>query len=208
MPSFSSILELCDLIGRERPEAVFIGGVAVYLHTVRAALAAVPPESSHDADFMISFSGYGALKDAEEITYNARLHKHQMLVGEVEFDIYVERLNRLVVEYDEIVTCAESIEGVPVACPEHLLILKLEAYDSRWNSSKGVKDRRDVARLGLMLAGTARTDLILPHLRDGLIGRLRDVAGSKVFHDLCGRNAHEAGRVRSVFGSFVEDLVR
>ena len=84
MQPFSRILDLCQSFSDSLPGVVFIGGVAVYLHASEAAIATIVPESSHDADFMISFPGYGDLKDMEEITYNPRRHKYQMSVGEVE----------------------------------------------------------------------------------------------------------------------------
>ena len=115
MQSFSRILDLCQSLSDTLPGVVFIGGVAVYLHSCEAEIAAIVPESSHDADFMISFSGYGGLKDMEEITYNSRLRKHQMIVGDVEFDVYVERLNGLIVPYDDVHAQADTIGTVQVA---------------------------------------------------------------------------------------------
>jgi hypothetical protein len=208
MESFSRILDLCQSFGDTLPGVVFIGGVAVYLHASEADAETIIPESSHDADFMISFSGFGDLKDMEEITYNPRLHKHQMSVGEVEFDIYVERLNGLIVPYDDVYAQADAIGTVQVACLEHLLVLKLEAYRSRKQSSKGEKDRRDIVKIGLLLGRKSRLDLIEPYMREELADLLREVARSSVFHELCERNAHEAKRMRERFSRFVEDVIR
>jgi hypothetical protein len=208
MTSFSKILDLCSVFNETLPGVVFIGGVAVYLHAMHADSPIISPESSHDADFMISFAGYGDLKDAEEITYNARLGKHQAVVWGVELDIYVERLNRLVVPYDEVAAYAEDIGQIRLACLEHLLVLKLEAYDSRWHSSKGEKDRMDIVKIGLLLGKDSRLGLIQPYMRDGLARRLGDIARSSVFHELCKRNAHEAKRVRSMFEKFAANVIR
>ena len=208
MQSFSRILDLCQSFSDTLPGVVFIGGVAVYLHTCEAAVATIVPESSHDADFMISFSGYGGLKDMEEITYNSRLRKHQMIVGDVEFDVYVERLNGLIIPYDDVHAQADTIGTVQVACLEHLLVLKLEAFRSRKHTSKGEKDRRDLAKIGLLLGRKSRIDLIDPYMRDELAELMREVARSSVFHDLCERNAHEAKRMREGFAGFVDDVLR
>jgi hypothetical protein len=208
MQSFSRILDLCQSFSDTLPGVVFIGGVAVYLHSCEAAVATIVPESSHDADFMISFSGYGGLKDMEEITYNSRLHKHQMIVDEVEFDIYVERLNGLIVPYDDVYAQSDTIGTVQVACLEHLLVLKLEAFKSRKHTSKGEKDRRDIAKIGLLLGRKSRIDLIEPYMREELAEHLREVAKSSVFHDLCERNVHEAKRMREGFAGFVDDVLR
>ena len=208
MQSFSRILDLCQSFSDTLPGVVFIGGVAVYLRASEAGVETIVPESSHDADFMISFSGYGGLKDMEEITYNSRQHKHQMVVDEVEFDIYVERLNGLIVPYDDVYAQADAIGTVQVACLEHLLVLKLEAFKSRKHSSKGEKDRRDIVKIGLLLGRKPRLDLIEPYMREELADHLREVAKSSVFHDLCGRNAHAASGMREEFAAFADDVIR
>jgi hypothetical protein len=164
------------------------------------------PEASHDADFMISFSDYGVLKDQEEITSTKRLAKHQMYLNNVEFDIYVEKINRLAIRYDEIYANAVVIEGMSVASLEHLLILKLEALTSRGHSSKGDKDRRDIAKIGLLLGRRANVELILPHLHESLKNELRDVARSTVFYDLVDQNAHAAKKARAAFATFAKRL--
>lgn len=207
MVSFAKILNLCTGLSRELEDVVFIGGVAVYLHSTVARELAVAPEASHDADFMISFSDYGVLKDEEEVTPTPRLGKHQMVVDGVEFDVYVERLCRLVVPYDEVLAHSKVVESVKVACLEHLLVLKLEALAKRGHSSKGDKDRRDVAKIGLLLGPKAKRSLVSPYMRDELEELLADVARGPVFLDLCQKNAHLARKVRSKFEVFVKRLV-
>ena len=208
MQPFSRILDLCQSFSDNLPGVVFIGDVALHLHASESSSAGIVPEIHHDADFMISFSGYGDLKDMEEITYNPRRFKHQMIVDGVEFDVYVERLNRLIVPYDEIYAHADKIGKVRMACLEHLLVLKLEAFKSRKHTSKGEKDRRDLAKIGLLLGRKSRIDLIDPYMRDELAELMREVAKSSVFHDLCERNVHEAKRMREGFAGFVDDVLR
>lgn len=207
MQPFSKILDLSIALSRELDDVVFIGGVAVYLHSAAKSSLVVRPESSHDSDFMISFADYDVLKDLEEITPNARLAKHQMVVEGVEFDVYVERLNRLVVPYDEILAHSGMIEGVRVACLEHLLVLKLEAFASRGESSKGVKDRRDVAKIVLLMGRGARKSLTDPYLHPLLVDLLIKVERSTVFHELCRGNSHEAKKARSDFARVVKTIV-
>lgn len=205
MPPFAKILDLCSTLSHNLTDIIFIGGVAVYLHSTRSRV--VPLEASHDADFMISFVDYGVLKDMEEITSNPRLAKHQMIVEGIEFDIYVERLNQLIVPYDEISAHAFEVEGIRAACLEHLLILKLEAFKKRGHSSKGEKDRRDVVKIGLLLGNQAKVDLVQPYMREDLAALLHEVAKSSVFFDLCSNNAHQAKRARGSFAAFVSNVV-
>jgi hypothetical protein len=207
MVDFGKILQLCSGLSSDLTDVVFIGGVGVYLHALAKAKANLPPESSHDADFMISFVDYGTLKDLEELTPNPRLAKHQMIVDGVEFDVYVERLNRLVVPYDEVYAHSVEIEGIRVACLEHLLILKLEAFQDREHSTKGIKDRRDVAKIGLLLGKKFERDLALPYMRSDLEDRLRDIARSTVFVELSEKNVHTAKKLRGAFSTVVDSLL-
>ena len=164
------------------------------------------PDVSHDADFMISLPDYGILKDEEEITPNPRLAKHQMIVEGVEFDIYVDRLHRLAVPYDEALANSIEIEGIRLACLEHLLILKLEALVSRGSSGKGEKDRRDIARIGLLLGCRPDKSLIEPYLGEGLIQQLQDIARGSIFFGMCKHDAHEAKKARAAFKLFVSGV--
>lgn len=184
------------------PDIVLIGGVAVYLHALAREIDYVQPEASHDADFMISLVDYDELKDEYEVTSNRRLSKHQMIVEGVELDVYVERQNGLAVPYDEVVAHSEIVDGMRIACLEHLLILKLEALVKRSGSSKGDKDRRDVAKLGLLLGSHPTINLLAPYWRPELRGQVDEVAKSSVFYELCGKNAHLAKKVRAKFARF------
>ena len=205
-PSFNKILDLCLAISHDLSEVVFIGGVAVYLHAAKRSLGLVTLETSHDADFMISFSDFGVLREEEELTRNRRLSKHQMVVDGVEFDVYVEKLNHRVVPYDEVVAHSKVVDGVRLARLEHLLVLKLAALEDRGHSSKGDKDRRDVVKIGLLLGQKARQSLIQPYMRSELAKLLGAVAKSSVFHDLCDKNAHAAKRARTAFTAFVRSV--
>jgi hypothetical protein len=202
MSRFDKILAKCREVGTMLSDVVFIGGVAVYLYS-HERVTGVPPEASHDADFMISISDFGILRDLEEVTSTPRLGKHQMLSGGVEFDVYVERHNKLIVPYDAVAANFEDVDGLRVASLEHLLVLKLEALKSRGHSRKGEKDRCDVVQLGLMMGGKVRTRLLDPYLRRDHVASLGQIAGSAVFYELCGGNAHVARKVRDSFAEFV-----
>jgi hypothetical protein len=206
MQPFGKILDLSMALSRELDDVVFIGGVAVYLHSAAHSSQDVRPESSHDSDFMISFADYDVLKDQEEITSNARLAKHQMIIEGIEFDVYVERNNNLVVPYDEALAHSEMLENVRVACLEHLLVLKLEAFANREHSRKGEKDRRDVAKIGLLTGRHARRSLTDPYMHPQLLEVLHKVERGPVFHELCRGNSHEAKRMRVEFMRFVRTV--
>jgi len=141
-------------------DVVAIGGVAVYLH-VKNTLGSNLLESSHDVDFYISLAALSALRDLEEVVPNRRLGKSQIVHEGVEYDVYVERNNKLAIPYDEIVSQAVNLDGIRCAALGHLLILKCEAAKDRQNTAKGDKDFRDIA--GRKLA----CDLSLENRRNG-----------------------------------------
>ena len=118
---------------------VFIGGVAVYLHARLAKLSGAWIEFSHDGDFYISLSDYADLRDIEEVTTNRRLNKHQIIKDGIDFDIYLEYRNDLRVKYADALAASTVIENVRVASLEHLLLLKLDAYEDGCTAPRGAK---------------------------------------------------------------------
>lgn len=118
---------------------VFIGGVAVYLHIDKDALPPGFVEFSHDADPYFSLADFADLRDIEKVTANRRLNRHQIIRHGVEYDINLERHNSLAGPYSEARAHSVVLDGMRVACLEHLLLLKLDACGSR-------KDRRKAPR--------------------------------------------------------------
>jgi hypothetical protein len=206
MDPFSKILDMCRLYTSSLTDVVFIGGVAVYLHLIHRPLPDIEPDTSHDADFMVSFRDYGTLKDMVEITYNPYLAKHQMIDGGVELDMYVEHLNRLIVPYDEVFAHAIELDQTRVACLEHLFVLKLDAFRDRRESSKGEKDCRNIAAIGLLLGRKARRSLIEPYMSDEFFALLKDIAKSPAFFEIHSHNAHAAKKTKTSFASFVSSI--
>ena len=144
-----AICELSELF----PEGlVFIGGIAVYLHARAARLASWGIEFSHDGDFYVSLADFSDLRDAEEVTVNRRLNKHQFIKNGIEFDVYLEYNNGLRVPYADAWTRSSIIDNVRVTSLEHLLLLKLDAYADRKASAKGRKDERDLIRITHILS--------------------------------------------------------
>ena len=87
-------------------------------------------------------------------------------------------------------------------------MLKLEAYLDRGHSSKGDKDRKDLAKVGLLLGTKFQKDLIQPYLRDELVEALSGIAKSAIFFEMSDGNAHAAKKARTAFSSFVSALAR
>jgi hypothetical protein len=203
MDEFQRILGEVARIAEEYPGHVFIGGVAVYLHATNDPRSRDFAEASHDADFMLSLADFADLRDSDEVTANRRLSKHQLFRRGVEFDVYVERQNRLVVPYDEAAAHAVAYGAIRVACLEHLLVLKLEALRDRIDSAKGDKDARDLVTIARVAAGRIRPEVAAPFLRGEHFRILERVAASPVFTYITRGNAHEAKALRGTFSDLV-----
>jgi hypothetical protein len=198
---FDHVLRICEGLAADLPGHVFIGGVAVYLHSTNNPAAMRHVEVSHDADVVVSLVDFSILRDVVEVVSNRRLGKHQVVLEGVDVDVYVERQHRLSVPYDELVAHSVAYGPVGVACPEHLLVLKLAAYADRRGSTKGDKDERDVVRLATM-GGKWRTDLAAPYLGAEHAELLQIIARGRVFAEMCGRNEHEAKKLKKTFEGF------
>lgn len=139
------------------PDVIFIGGIATYQHATQNSYIQDFASITHDGDFMISKAEYGDLKEIESMSINRRLSKSQFTRGVLEFDVYVEDVHTLPITYQEAKEFSIEIDGINVACPEHILVMKKDAYLSRRGTEKGDKDERDMFTL-LVVIGTNGTN--------------------------------------------------
>lgn len=192
----SDVRKLCE----DYPNGiVVIGGAAIWLHT-RSCLDQQFLQTSHDADFYMGLQDFASLRDMQEVVRNRRLGKYQMIRNDVDFDIYVERNNDLVISYEDAQRFSESIDGIRCACKEHLLILKLRAFEDRMGSAKGSKDAKDIARLLVLLAEQpGRKAQSLSLLRDEDLAFMKKIVDNpNVFQDIVQKNAHWAKQLRAL----------
>lgn len=206
-------LGISELVSEFGDRLVFIGGVAVFLHVQEAQAPQTLVEFSHDGDFLISLADYAALRQLEEVTANRRLQKHQFIKHGIDFDVYVEHNNTLIVPYDE-AYLASSLLTVDngmlrVASVGHLLVLKLASYRSRKGSQKGSKDERDLIRLLYVMYKTKeiRPEEIQPYLDESLLEALVSLKRSTQYLELAGRNAHNAKNLRIMASKTVDRIL-
>lgn len=196
---FNVLLSTCKTLSEYFEDGlVYIGGIAVYLHSINHERTSVLAEATHDADFYISFSDMTDLRDLEEVTPNRRLQKSQFIKNGFEFDIYTERLSSLVVPYDQVLAHSVQYDGMRVASLEHLFVLKLEAFLSRKDSAKGGKDARDLIQLAVVasLTGDFKPALIAPYLDDVHLELFERIRKSPEVVTLAGGNAVKAKAIR------------
>jgi hypothetical protein len=177
------------------PDGVaFIGGIAVYAHATDSPETSKFGAMSHDADFMILLPDFADLRDIEVLTANRRLGKQQFSKDGFEFDVYVEGQHNLPVPAEEVVAWSQVRRGLRVACPEHLLILKLKAHEDRKGSGKGDKDEDDIVRL--LVIGSEWRSGCLTRLTEDMLADLERVVAGDGPQRLSQGNLHEAKAVR------------
>jgi hypothetical protein len=177
---------------------IAIGGVAVYMHTLRDGRERFA-ESTHDIDFYLSKENLGSLRDREELTANPKLHKQQIVRQAIEMDIYVEHQHRLAVPYEDLDRYSTIIDEVRVAAKEHLLALKIDAAIDRFGSTKGEKDGKDLVNLVVSL-DQPRIELLRPILDEERLDFLRTLGrGSEPFQTMSGGNSHQSSILRKTY---------
>jgi len=123
---------------------VVIGGWGIYLWT--------HSQKSKDIDFIIEWKDLEKIKENYEPKKNDRLKKYEIVVDEVDVDIYLPHYSKFLIPAENLIKLNAVIEGFNVLKPEPLLILKQQALRDRKDSIKGQKDRIDV--LSLLISET------------------------------------------------------
>lgn len=185
---------------------VFIGGIAVYAHTMADKDAQTFIEHTHDADFMIATPQFYELRDEEMVTKNARLGKYQTERHNVEFDIYEQQISTLAVPVEEVIAASEMQHGIRVACLEHLLALKMSAYLDRQASPKGEKDANDVSRILYLADDRPLKAFRLAHITPDMLEAARRISKSDAPMRLARGNSHVAHKIRTKIKSGFEKI--
>ena len=208
---FTKLLDTCQKIATDyREGVVFSGGIAVYLHSINNSSTSKYAEFTHDADFFISLADMADLRDNEEVVPNRRLNKHQIIKNGFSFDIYTERHSSLLVPFDQIIAHSTKYESLKVACLEHLLVLKLAAYEDRQQSTKGQKDAKNIIRLLIVAASQKKKlneDLIISYLGDEHLDFIKIIGKSSEFLSLTKGNAHSAKELRDIYNKVAKGIL-
>ncbi len=131
---------------RKLADFVIIGGWGVYFWARKLR--------SRDIDLYIRQDDFyrlqaKALEIGLTIRRNPRPKKFEMLVNDVEVDIYTPFMCGLAIPCADVFRrrMISNLEGFSVLWPEPLLLLKAQAARERWGSEKGMKDRVDIISL-------------------------------------------------------------
>jgi len=126
---------------RRKYKFILIGGWAVFLYTHSL--------KSKDIDMIIEYEELEKLKTEFDLNKNDRLKKYEIIVDEIDIDLYLPFYSNPGIKAEEIKNYLNSLEGFSVPKPEILLTLKQKAYSKRLGSPKGEKDKIDI--IGLLL---------------------------------------------------------
>jgi len=119
---------------------VLIGGWGIYLWTHAM--------KSKDIDVLLTkWEDLEEIKKQYEPKKNDRLKKYEIIVSDIDVDIYLPHYSQMIIPCDQLVTMNVTKEGFHVLKPEPLLILKQQALLDRKDSIKGQKDRIDILAL-------------------------------------------------------------
>jgi hypothetical protein len=178
-------------------EIVFIGGIATYLHVQRRPKAGLPLEVTHDVDASISVVASSSLRDRYEFTENTRLNKVQITIENIEVDLYPQHVGGLRFSYLDLAPYVQRYRGFKIASIPHILLLKVDAIEGRGHSKKGAKDRRDVAKLLVLLHGSVQARKLLAGLAASSdFEALQAVVKSSAFMEITHGNAKVASVLR------------
>ncbi len=116
---------------------ILIGGWAAYLLTKQ--------HKSKDIDIVLKdIKDLDYLKQNYELKKNDNLKKYEIIIEEVDVDIYTPYFSKLTIPVEKLKNYTTKIENIEVLSAEPLLIIKQGAELERAESIKGSKDRIDI----------------------------------------------------------------
>lgn len=124
---------------KRRFNFILIGGWAVFLYS--QAL------KSKDIDIILDYDELEKFKKEFDVYKNERLKKYEAKTEQVDIDIYLPYFSNLGIPLEEIKQFRQSLEGFIVPIPEILLILKINTFEDRKETTKGKKDLIDIFSL-------------------------------------------------------------
>ena len=135
---------------------VLIGGCQIYtkLH------------KSKDIDIIIDYDTLGHLQSLNYIiNKNERLKKYEIkLLDDIDIDIYLPSYSHFLIPIKDIINKSIIYKGFKIPNQEMLLILKLDAFQDRQNTTKGIKDSIDI--LGLLFYSDINLRLLKKYSSD------------------------------------------
>jgi hypothetical protein len=196
---------LADLAKNHGTDLIVMGEVGVYFHGRQSN--EFSDDCSDRGEVFITAAAYLDIRDAHEVFWNRQLNRALITVEGVEVDLYLEHQNRLRFDFGELASRAEDMGGIQVASLEHLLFLKLTAAGHRRNASHGARDRREVAKMLVLLENT-EPEIGVSAITDNDFQLLEFVLSSNSMLDIANGNAPRAQDLKQRAMRYVQALRR
>ena len=193
------IQEISELTDKR---TIVIGVMATYLYSVQNQFDIGLLKYDYDRKLLIDIVNLKDLTDyyggCDENKY---LNKYELEIDGIAYDLYLENHHSLLFSYEELFEHSQLILDIRVPAIEHLLKLKLIAYEDRKQSIKGEKDKRDIIKL-LYFADIKNKPNVkilidnkfeFKHVIEQCYEILKD---NKAFLSMCHNDAHLASKLK------------
>ena len=130
--------DVLEDLRRVAPDAIVIGGWAVWLYT--------EGQRSTDVDIIVDFEGLSRIQAAygPAVTKNDRIRKYELTVNRVSIDVLVLETSDAGIPVSRLIDPLRTVSGFRVISPEGLIAMKACAWIDRSNTLKGFKDEIDI----------------------------------------------------------------
>ena len=171
-------------------KTIVLGDMATYLYSVHNKFNMELLECDYDRKLLIDIVN---LKDL--IDYyggydeNKLLNKYELDIDGLNYDLYLE----------ELFEHSQLILDIRVPAIEHLLKLKLIAYEDRKQSIKGEKDKRDIIKLLYFsdIKNKPNVKILIDNKFKHVIEQCYEILkDNKAFLSMCHNDAHLASKLK------------
>ena len=170
-PDSETLLSELRRLNAAFPEGlVAVGDMAVLLHAINDGVEAAPASS---IEAYLSLEHVSTVRDEVEVVRVPEAYKRRALLPNAQIDLYVERQHRLAVPYEDAHRYSTIVDGVRIACKEHLLILMIDAAIDPAAPADAEKHAQSIGTLASSL-DDPRPDLLWPLLDTDRIALLRE----------------------------------
>lgn len=183
-------------------KTIIIGDIATYLYSVHNKFNIKLLEYDYDRKLLIDIVNLKDLTDyyggCDE---NKHLNKYELKINGIDYDLYLEHNHSLLFSYEELFEHSQLILDIRAPAIEHLLKLKLIAYEDRKQSIKGEQDKLDIIKL-LYFADIKNKHNVkilidnkfeFKHVIEQCYEILKD---NKAFLSMCHNDAHLASKLK------------
>lgn len=183
-------------------KTIVLGDIATYLYSFRNKFNMELLECDYDRKLLIDIVN---LKDL--IDYyggydkNKLLNKYELDIDGLDYDLYLNHHHSLLFSYEELFKHSQLILDIRVPAIEHLLKLKLIAYENNKQSIKGEKYKHDIIKLLCFtdIKNQPNVNILIDNKFEfkHVIGQCYEILkDNNIFLSICHNDAHLASKLK------------